>query len=72
MNLSTEQKQTHGQGEQTYGCQEGGVWGRGGVGERNKTKNEVKFPLSFAYLLSWMQVLNRLVWYLGCTFHTES
>ena len=31
MNLCTEEKQTHGRGEQTYGCQEGwyglGVWG---------------------------------------------
>ena len=25
MNLSTEKKQTHGHGEQTCGCQEGGV-----------------------------------------------
>ena len=32
MNLSMKQKQTHRHREQTYGCQEGGVWGREGPG----------------------------------------
>ena len=32
MNLSTNQKLTHRQEEQTCGCQEGGGWGRTGVG----------------------------------------
>ena len=32
MNLSMKQKQTHGHREQTDGCQEGGGWGRDGVG----------------------------------------
>ena len=33
MNLSTKQKQTHGNREQTCDCQGGGGWGRDGVGD---------------------------------------
>ena len=32
VNLSMQQKQTHRHREQTCGCQEGGGWGRDGVG----------------------------------------
>ena len=31
MNLSMKQKQNHGHGEQTGGCQWGGCWGTDGV-----------------------------------------
>ena len=34
MNLSMKQKQNHGHGEQTGGCQGGENWGKDGVGGR--------------------------------------
>ena len=41
MNLSMKQKQTHGQGEQTCGCQGEGGWGRDRVGGWGQQREDI-------------------------------
>ena len=53
MNLSTEKKQTHGHGEQTYSCQEGG--GRSGM--------NLEFGVSRCKLLQLEWMSNEILLY---------
>ena len=56
MNLSTERKETHGHGEQTYGCQGGG----GGSG------TDWEFGINRCKLLPLEWISNEILLYMEC------